>query len=141
MIREVLPDFLALAVFTTGGGFCALLFLKRGALSTPKPWSLALDFGLGVLVGVAYVLLTEVFFGSVLTPYTAFSFLVGVVGVLAFFKESTPRKRQEKRAKKPKKRRLAKKQAPTISQGLVSPKPYSCYRNHRFSFRLRRRRK
>ncbi len=138
MIREVLPDFLALSVFMTGGGLCAILFLKRSILPLTKQWGLVLDFLLGILVGVTYVLLTEVFFVSVITPYTVLCFIVGFSGIFIFFKESTPRK---KKPRKPKKQRLAKKQASSSSNQLVSFKPYSCYRNHRFSFPPCRHRK
>lgn len=85
MIREIALDFIALVAFSVGGALSAypLLFLKPFG----KRVSFILDFLLGILPFVTFIILTEVYFESVITHFTPPCFLAGYILTLLLFKE------------------------------------------------------
>ena len=104
MIREVLPDVIALVVFSTGGVLYGLLLLHVVSLSLTGLKSHVIDLGLGIFCGVLFLLLTEVYYATVVTPYTLFCYAVGIGGVLLFFNENKAiKKGKPKRLKRQKK--------------------------------------
>ena len=91
MIREVLPDLLALVIFSVGGALYGLIIIRLIPHSLKKIKGLTLDFLLGLLGGVIFLILTEIYYNTVVTYYTLFCYLVGCVGVLFFFSERKPK--------------------------------------------------
>lgn len=111
MIREVVYDFIALVVFPLGGVLCAFPLLsfseKRGTSKKVK------DLLIGLLPAPVFILLSEIFFESVITYFTIGCFLIGYLFTLIFF--ST---RKEKEGKK-KAKRARKKSAKVLRSKLV----------------------
>lgn len=111
MIREVVYDFIALVVFPLGGVLCAFPLLsfseKRGMSKKVK------DLLIGLLPAPVFILLSEIFFESVITYFTIGCFLIGYIFTLLFF--ST---RKEKEGKK-KAKRARKKSAKVLRSKLV----------------------
>lgn len=110
MIREVLGDCIALVVFTLGGALSALALLKINVRNNVGIKKHLLDAVLGILSGVVFILLTEVYFEGVIEVYTIISFIIGYTGVILFFSEST----RVKKAPKPWKLKLKEKLASKI---------------------------
>ena len=101
MIREVIYDFIALVVFPLGGVLCAFPLLsfseRRGVLKKVK------DLLIGLLPAPVFIILSEVFFESVITYFTIGCFLIGYLFTLLFFsarKEKEPKKKVKKTRKK-----------------------------------------
>lgn len=111
MIREVVYDFIALVVFPLGGVLCAFPLLsfseKRGTSKKVK------DLLIGLLPAPVFILLSEIFFESVITYFTIGCFLIGYLFTLIFF--ST---RKEKEGKK-KAKRVRKKSTKVLRSKLV----------------------
>lgn len=111
MIREVVYDFIALVVFPLGGVLCAFPLLsfseKRGTSKKVK------DLLIGLLPAPVFILLSEIFFESVITYFTIGCFLIGYLFTLIFF--ST---RKEKEGKK-KAKRARKKSTKVLRSKLV----------------------
>ncbi|MBQ8177728.1 MAG: hypothetical protein IJ033_00910 [Clostridia bacterium] len=88
MIREIIYDAVALVVFTLGGAFAGLSFLKWLSSSEKGIKAHLVDFCFGLLGAVVFLLLSEIYYGGVVTYYTLSCFAIGYVGVLAFYGES-----------------------------------------------------
>ncbi len=103
MIREVLGDFIALAVFMIGGSAVSVFILKLGTFPSKKSSKYFIDFLLGFGSCLFFILLTEIFFNGTVTAYSAFSYIVGFIGCMLFFKERTYSKKVRKNKRKMKK--------------------------------------
>lgn len=100
MIRAVVYDFIALVVFPLGGVLCAFPLLsfseKRGTSKKVK------DLLIGLLPAPVFIILSEIFFESVITYFTIACFLIGYLFTLLFFstRKEKERKKKAKKARK-----------------------------------------
>ena len=92
MIREVVPGAVALVVFSLAGALYALVTLFLSSYSTKGFLRSLSFFFLGLLGGLFFIAVSEIFYAGVVTPYTAFSFAVGFVFALVLQDEPANKK-------------------------------------------------
>lgn len=131
MIKDILYEAIAFVVFFVGGALSSLILLRLSNNGTHTIKKHILDFCLGLLGPLIFLILTEIYYNTEITYYTIICYLVGYLGVLLLFGEirsfSIPRKLQvalskissrllkpkkkaKNKAKKKRARRVSKKQ-------------------------------
>lgn len=131
MIKDILYEAIALVVFFVGGALSSLILLRLSNNGASVIKKHILDFCLGLLGPLIFLILTEIYYNTEITYYTIICYLVGYLGVLLLFGEirsfSIPRKLQvalskissrllkpkkkaKNKAKKKRARRVSKKQ-------------------------------
>ncbi len=144
MIRYVLEDAIAIFIFTLGGALYGTIILKIGFITHNDVKRKIIDFFLGVLGGVIFILLTEIYYSTVVKAHTLFCYLVGFLGILIYSSERKPKPKKEGVAKNKKCDKIKpreRKKLVGVNSHLDIRTNDSCYRNLRFFGRLRRRRK
>ena len=98
MIKNILYEAIALVVFFVGGALSSLILLRLSNNGTHTIKKHILDFCLGLLGPLIFLILTEIYYNTEITYYTIICYLVGYLGVLLLFGEirsfSIPRKLQ-----------------------------------------------
>ena len=96
MIKDILYEAIALVVFFVGGALSSLILLRLSNNGTHTIKKHILDFCLGLLGPLIFLILTEIYYNTEITYYTIICYLVGYLGVLLLFGEirsfSIPRK-------------------------------------------------
>ena len=98
MIKDILYEAIALVVFFVGGALSSLILMRLSNNGTHTIKKHLLDFCLGLLGPLIFLILTEIYYNTEITYYTIICYLVGYLGVLLLFGEirsfSIPRKLQ-----------------------------------------------
>ena len=96
MIREVLPDVVALVIFTIGGATYGLILTGLATHTNHSFKERFLEVCVGLLGGFIFIILTELYYSTLVTPYTLFCYLTGCIGVLILADERKPKPKKIK---------------------------------------------
>ena len=88
MIKDILYEAIALVVFFVGGALSSLILLRLSTNGTHTIKKHILDFCLGLLGPLIFLILTEIYYNTEITYYTIICYLVGYLGVLLLFGET-----------------------------------------------------
>ena len=97
MIRTILPDLIALVIFPLGGALYGLIVLSLLSHSIKGIKGYILEFLIGLLGGIIFLALTEVYYNTIVTSYTATCYAIGFIGVLLFFSKRNPKPKGNKK--------------------------------------------
>lgn len=90
MIKEILYEAIALVVFFVGGALSSLILLRLTNNNVHTIKKHILDFCIGLLGPLIFLILTEIYYNTEITYYTIICYLVGYIGVLLLFGERKP---------------------------------------------------
>ena len=96
MIREVLPEAVALVVFALSGALYGVITLYALSYDLKGIKKAVFSLLLGLLFGALFIVVSEVFYASVVTPYTVFCYALGYICTLVLEDEKSSKKRNKK---------------------------------------------
>ena len=101
MIREILLGAIALVVFTLAGALYAIVVLSALGRDLKGLTKAIVSLLLGLLCGVIFIVISEIFYDCVVTPYTAFCYVLGAVSTIVLEDETVGATRKKKSRLKP----------------------------------------